>query len=186
VEKGGTPFLILEFVDGPTLQDLLKQGPLPPVVVAVVGAQLAAALEHAHFHRIIHRDLKPANVMLTRTGEVKLMDFGIARDEEQAALTKTGMAVGTPAYMSPEQVTGSSLDQRTDVYSLGVLLYECLAGVRAFSGQAGGTRRSPRSRRACPPPWRRSSSAPCRPGRTTGTSTPPPCGATSRRTSPPN
>lgn len=138
VEKTGSQFLILEFVDGPTLQELLRDGPLPPLVAAVVGAQLASALEHAHFHRIIHRDLKPANVMLTRTGEVKLMDFGIARDEDLGPLTKTGMAVGTPSYMSPEQVTGSPLDARTDIYSLGVVLYECLAGERAFTAATPG------------------------------------------------
>jgi serine/threonine protein kinase len=138
VEKSGAQFLILEYVDGPTLLELLKQGPLPPIAAAVVGAQLASALEHAHFHRIIHRDLKPGNVMLTGLGEVKLMDFGIARDEELGSITKTGMAVGTPAYMSPEQVTGGALDQRTDVYSLGAVLYECLSGLRAFSGQGAG------------------------------------------------
>lgn len=138
VEKTGSQFLILEYVDGPTLLELVKDGPVPSLVGAVIGAQLASALEHAHFHRIIHRDLKPANVMLTRTGEVKLMDFGIARDEDLGPLTKTGMAVGTPSYMSPEQVTGSPLDSRTDIYSLGVLLYECLSGQRAFGGQSAG------------------------------------------------
>jgi serine/threonine-protein kinase len=138
VEKNGAQFLILEYVDGPTLLELLKDGPLPPIVAAVVAEQLASALEHAHFHRIIHRDLKPGNVMLTGLGEVKLMDFGIARDEELGSLTKTGMAVGTPSYMSPEQVTGGAIDQRTDVYSLGAVLYECLSALRAFSGQSAG------------------------------------------------
>ena len=138
VEKNGAQFLILEYVDGPTLLELLKQGPLPPIVAAVVAEQLASALEHAHFHRIIHRDLKPGNVMLTGLGEVKLMDFGIARDEELGSITKTGMAVGTPSYMSPEQVTGGAIGQRTDVYSLGAVLYECLSGLRAFSGQSAG------------------------------------------------
>jgi serine/threonine-protein kinase len=138
VEKNGAQFLILEFVDGPTLSELLRDGPFPALVVAVIGAQLASALEHAHFHRIIHRDLKPANAMLSRTGEVKLMDFGIARDEDLGPLTKTGMAIGTPAYMSPEQVTGGAIDHRTDIYTLGVVLYECAAGQRPFTGNSPG------------------------------------------------
>ncbi len=138
VEKMGSQFLVMELVDGPTLHELVKGGPLPPMVAAVIGMQLAAALEHAHFHRIIHRDLKPANVMLAKSGEVKLMDFGIARDEDLGPLTRTGMAVGTPTYMSPEQVSGAPLDARTDLYSLGVLLYECLAGVRPFTGRSAG------------------------------------------------
>jgi serine/threonine protein kinase len=96
VDKAGAQFLILELVDGPTLHELLRDAPLPPMVAAVVGAQMCAALEHAHFHRIIHRDLKPANVMLGRVGEVKLMDFGIARDEDLGRLTQTGMASERP------------------------------------------------------------------------------------------
>ncbi len=138
VEKSGAQFLILEYVDGPTLSELLKQGPLPPIVVAVIGARLASALEHVHLHRIIHRDLKPANVMISRAGELKLMDFGIARDEDLGPLTKTGMAVGTPAYMSPEQVSGAAVDARTDLYTLGVVLYECAAGQRPFTGNSPG------------------------------------------------
>ncbi len=138
VEKNGGQFLILEYVDGPTLSELVKQGAFPPIVVAVIGARLASALEHVHFHRIIHRDLKPANVMLSRAGEVKLMDFGIARDEDLGPLTKTGMAVGTPAYMSPEQVSGAQVDARSDLYTLGVVLYECAAGQRPFTGNSPG------------------------------------------------
>jgi len=138
VEKSGAQFLILEYVDGPTLGQLLREGALPPVVAAVIGVQLAAALEHVHFHRIIHRDLKPANVMLTRTGEVKLMDFGIARDEDLGPLTKTGLAVGTPSYMSPEQISGADVDARTDLYTLGVVLYECVSGKRCFTGNSPG------------------------------------------------
>ena len=138
VEKGDSLFMVMEHVDGGTLSELLKTGPLPPQVAAVICLQLADALDHAHFRRIIHRDLKPANVMLTRTGEVKLMDFGVAKDEGLEALTQEGMAVGTPAYMAPEQVMGQPVDVRTDLFALGVLLYECLAGRRPFTGRTTG------------------------------------------------
>jgi serine/threonine protein kinase len=107
-------------------------------VAAVLGARIASALDHAHFRHIIHRDLKPGNVMLTKSGEVKLMDFGIAKDVDLVALTQQGIAVGTPAYMSPEQVTGTALDPRTDIFSLGVLLYEALTGARPFQGKTAG------------------------------------------------
>lgn len=138
VEKNDSLFMVMEYVDGPTLQELIKEGQLPPDVAAVVGARIASALDHAHFRHIIHRDLKPGNVMLTKTGEVKLMDFGIAKDVDLVALTQQGMAVGTPAYMSPEQVTGAQLDPRTDIFSLGVLLYEALTGTRPFQGKTAG------------------------------------------------
>ncbi|CAM3325019.1 serine/threonine-protein kinase [Corallococcus soli] len=138
VEKNDSLFMVMEYVDGPTLHALIKDGPLPPDVAAVIGARIASALDHAHFRRIIHRDLKPANVMLTKSGEVKLMDFGIAKDVGLEALTQQGMAVGTPSYMSPEQVTGAAIDARTDIFSLGVLLYEALSGTRPFVGKTAG------------------------------------------------
>lgn len=141
VEKNGSYFMIMEYVDGPTLAELLRQGPLPPLAAAVIAARVASALDHAHFNRIIHRDLKPSNVMIDRSGEVKLMDFGIAREEGRdvnEALTREGVAVGTPSYMSPEQVAGAAVDPRSDVFSLGVVLYECLAGERPFTGATAG------------------------------------------------
>jgi serine/threonine-protein kinase len=138
VEKGESLFMVMELVDGPTLAELLKAGPLPADVAAVIAVQLARALGHAHFRGIVHRDLKPSNVMLTRTGEVKLMDFGVAKDGGLEDLTREGMAVGTPAYMSPEQVTGAPVDARTDLFALGGVLYEALAGTRAFTGKSAG------------------------------------------------
>lgn len=138
VEKNDGLFMVMEYVDGPTLHELIKDGPLPADVAAVLGARIASALDHAHFRHIIHRDLKPGNVMLTKSGEVKLMDFGIAKDVDLVSLTQQGMAVGTPAYMSPEQVTGTALDPRTDIFSLGVLLYEALTGARPFQGKTAG------------------------------------------------
>jgi serine/threonine protein kinase len=138
IEKNDALYMVMELVDGPTLGDLLKEGPMPPAVAAVIGAQLASALEHAHFARIVHRDIKPANIMLAKSGEVKLMDFGIARDEALEKLTRKGMAVGTPSYMSPEQVGGEDVDPRSDIYSLGVVLYECLSGLKPFTGANAG------------------------------------------------
>jgi serine/threonine protein kinase len=151
VEKGESLFMVMELVDGPTLAELLKDGPLPAEVAAVVGAHVAQALDHAHFRRIIHRDLKPANVMLTRTGEVKLMDFGVAKDEALEALTREGMAVGTPAYMAPEQVSGQPVDVRTDIFALGVLLYQALSGQRPFTGRTAGEVFARIREARCPP-----------------------------------
>ena len=138
IEKNDGFYMIMELVDGPTLGDLIKEAPLPAEAVAVIGLQLASALEHAHFHRVVHRDLKPANVMINSWGEVKLMDFGIAQQEDLDRLTRTGMAVGTPSYMSPEQVTGGQVDPRSDIYSLGVMLYEAISGKRPFTGSNPG------------------------------------------------
>lgn len=138
VEKNDGLYMVMELVDGPTLSELIKESPLPPDAVAVIGLQLASALEHAHFHRVVHRDLKPGNVMINSWGDVKLMDFGIAQQEDLDRLTRTGMAVGTPSYMSPEQVTGGQVDARSDLYSLGVMLYEALAGKRPFTGANPG------------------------------------------------
>ncbi|MFO0593663.1 MAG: serine/threonine-protein kinase [Myxococcaceae bacterium] len=138
IEKNDGLYMIMELVDGPTLHELIKEAALPADAVAIVGLQLASALEHAHFHRVVHRDLKPGNVMINSWGEVKLMDFGIAQQEDLDRLTKTGMAVGTPAYMSPEQITGGQVDARSDLYSLGVMLFEALSGARPFTGANPG------------------------------------------------
>jgi eukaryotic-like serine/threonine-protein kinase len=138
VEKNDVLFMVMEFVDGPTLQELIREGPLPAEVAAVIAARITSALEHAHLRHIVHRDLKPANVMLAKCGEVKLMDFGVAKDAGLEALTAEGMAVGTPSYMSPEQVTGTPVDPRTDLFALGVLLYEMLVGTRPFLGRHAG------------------------------------------------
>ena len=138
IEKNDTLFMIMEYVDGPTLGDLLREGPIPPDVAAVIGARVASALDHAHFSRIIHRDIKPGNIMITKAGEVKLMDFGIAKDHSLESLTQEGVAIGTPSYMSPEQVSGHELDPRTDIFSLGVVLYECLTGQKPFVAATAG------------------------------------------------
>ncbi len=138
IEKNDGWYLVMELVDGPTLGELLKDGPLPAPVAALIGLQVASALEHAHFHRLVHRDLKPANIMVSKWGDTKLMDFGIAQAGDLDRLTQTGLAVGTPSYMSPEQIAGEEVDGRSDVYSLGVVLYEALSGQKAFTGGSTG------------------------------------------------
>lgn len=129
-------WLALELVEGDTLADRYKAGPLDPQDVARTGAQVAAALAHAHGHGVVHRDVKPSNVLLA-DDRARLTDFGIARlVDDEAALTMTGTAVGTAAYIAPEQVTGGSVTTASDVYALGLLLLEGLTGRREFPGPA--------------------------------------------------
>ncbi len=125
-------YIALEYVDGYDLRTLLKHGALPLDVALIVAEKVADALEHAHVHGIVHRDVKPANVMVSRTGEVKLMDFGIARAEDQEGLTRTGVVVGTPTYMAPEVLRGKEAGPAADVYGLGATLYRALAGKPLF------------------------------------------------------
>jgi len=129
-------FLVMELVDGYTIGDLIaEQGPLPVPWVAAIGAQVAAVLASAHDREIIHRDIKPQNVMLMRDGTVKVLDFGVAGIMSQR-ITGTGVAVGTPAYMAPEQTYNLPATPRTDLYALGCLLYEMLSGEPLFTGSS--------------------------------------------------
>lgn len=130
-------FLVMEHVDGPSLRDILKeQAPLDPTVVAAIGEQVASALGEAHSHGLVHRDVKPANILLAADGTVKVTDFGIAKalSGADATLTTPGTVVGTAAYVAPEQLQDGTVDARADIYSLGVVLHECLTGRAAFSG----------------------------------------------------
>jgi eukaryotic-like serine/threonine-protein kinase len=130
-------FLVMEHVDGPSLRDVLKEwGPLEPLAVAALGEQVASALGEAHAHGLVHRDVKPANILLASDGTVKVTDFGIAKalSGADATLTSPGTVVGTAAYVAPEQLEDASVDARADIYALGVVLYECLTGRPAFSG----------------------------------------------------
>lgn len=127
-------FITMEYLDGDSLRDYLKRaGKFPPERVMDLARQIAAGLGEAHAQGVVHLDLKPENVMLARDGLVKLMDFGIAR-ALGGTTASTLTVVGTPGYMAPEQSQGRSTDQRTDLYALGLILYECLTGRRAFSG----------------------------------------------------
>ncbi len=133
LKDGQTMFIVMEYVQGIDLYDLLERTPRLPVEVAsIIALQVARALDYAHFRGIIHRDIKPANVMISHQGEVKLMDFGIARDETLSDLTETGTGVGTPSYMSPEQILGDKLDFRSDIFSLGIVLYQMVTGRKPF------------------------------------------------------
>src|SRR5450631_369883 len=133
------PYIVMEYVDGRTLRDLLKtERHIMPTRALEITAEILKALDYSHRNGIIHRDIKPANVMLTRSGEVKVMDFGIARSVAQAsaAVTQTAAVIGTAQYLSPEQARGEQVDPRSDVYSTGCLLYELLTGTPPFTGDS--------------------------------------------------
>ena len=144
-EAAGQKALVLELVEGPTLAERIAQGRIPVDEALSIARQIAEALEAAHEAGVIHRDLKPANVKVKDDGTVKVLDFGLAKALEpsvpgdsppsssgSAPVTQIGIAMGTPAYMSPEQARGKSVDKRTDIWSFGIVLYEMLAGERPF------------------------------------------------------
>ena len=150
-EADGVKALVLELVEGPTLADRIKQGPIPIDEALAIAKQIAEALEAAHEQGVIHRDLKPANVKVREDGTVKVLDFGLAKAFQPdagdpnmsmsptisltAAATQMGMIIGTAAYMSPEQARGKVVDKRTDIWAFGVVLYEMLSGARPFQGE---------------------------------------------------
>jgi eukaryotic-like serine/threonine-protein kinase len=145
VTADGRACIVMQYVEGESLAEALRRGPLEPRQALGMAADLASALAAAHQRGIIHRDVKPQNVMLTPSGRVKLLDFGIARIEPslpdavtESSITGTGTVAGTPAYMSPEQVRQQPLDARSDLYSLGAVLYEALTGRRAANGATMG------------------------------------------------
>jgi tetratricopeptide (TPR) repeat protein len=146
-EAGDRPYLVMEFLRGVTLADMLTAEPLPIGTVVLLGVQIAEALDAAHAAGIVHRDVKPANIFVTARGDAKLLDFGLAAMHEapdgsaaserrDVLLTNPGTAVGTVLYMSPEQALGDPLDPRTDIFSLGLVLYQMVTGTHAFDGRS--------------------------------------------------
>ena len=140
VEVDGRLLIVMELVQGRPLLDVISGGPLPPAEAVAIGVQITAALGEAHRAGILHRDVKSGNIMLTPQGQVKILDFGLAKrivapdDAHGTELTREGMAVGTLSYMSPEQLLAQKVDERSDLFSLGVVLYEMVAGRRPFQG----------------------------------------------------
>src|SRR5262245_1477115 len=128
-------YLACEYVPGEPLRAVLELGPLPYTQVVTIGAQVARALSAAHAAGVVHRDIKPENVVKTASGVVKVLDFGLARidGDTQPKLTQTGVILGTPAYLAPEQAMGRQIDFRTDLFALGLLLYELTSGVNPFA-----------------------------------------------------
>jgi serine/threonine protein kinase len=133
-DENGVPFFIMEYVEGKTLEKILDAGPLPLEKAVMWATDLAAALSRAHRAKIIHGDVKPANILVTKDGQIKLGDFGVARFATQ--VSASGNVMGTPAYLSPEQIQGNTQDTRSDLFSLGIILYQMTTGVRPFDGSS--------------------------------------------------
>jgi eukaryotic-like serine/threonine-protein kinase len=158
-EGSGAPFLVMQLVEGSTLADELRHGPVPPHRAATYGAALADALAYVHERGFVHRDVKPANVLISGDGRVHLADFGIARLVDSAHETRTGDVLGTPGYFSPEQVVGEPVGAPTDIYALGIVLIECVTGERPFEGgpmevALARVHRAPDIPAALPEQWR--------------------------------
>src|SRR5215471_84322 len=151
-EQDGRPFIAMEFIDGETLRNHIQGRALRLEATLRFGTQIADALDAAHTEGIVHRDIKPANIFVTKRGYAKVLDFGLAKlvpkgiargevdsnDEAPGSTSLAGIISGTPSYMSPEQVRGDNLDRRTDLFSLGLVLYEMATGQQAFGGSTGG------------------------------------------------
>jgi serine/threonine-protein kinase len=139
VENKSRPYLVMEYLEGQTLSELLRSvRPLPEPDAVKIASRICEALDYMHQRGVVHRDLKPQNIMLCNDGTIRIMDFGIARAQGARRLTFVGFtpAMGTPDYMAPEQVRGSRGDQKTDIYSLGAILYEMTSGEPPFGGDS--------------------------------------------------
>jgi serine/threonine protein kinase len=136
-QENGRYFIVMEYLEGDNLrQKMDREGPLPPDEAVRIATQVLDGLAHAHSKGVIHRDIKPENIHILPTGLVKITDFGIARLKYEPNLTMDGQIFGTPSYMSPEQVQGGAIDERSDLFSVGVILYEMLAGYKPFQGDS--------------------------------------------------
>jgi serine/threonine protein kinase len=161
---GGRPYLVMQLVSGCTLRTMINRGPMDPAVVARLGTRLTETLRHVHSRHIMHRDIKPSNVLVDGSGACYLADFGIAKAIGAARLTASGHCVGTAAYLAPEQVAGQGAGPAADIYSLGLVLLECLTGRPEYTGteaEAAIARltRPPRIPSDLPPPLRRALTA---------------------------
>ena len=134
--EDGQLYMAMPYYEGESLRERIARGDVAVLEALDIGVQLSGALSAAHDKGIVHRDVKPGNVMITPDGQVRLMDFGLARREDSTRMTKTGTTLGTVAYMSPEQAEGRDVDGRADVWALGAVLYEMLAGKKPFRGDA--------------------------------------------------
>lgn len=140
VDDPREPFIVMEYIEGIDLSTIIeKMGNLPPLIAASLLLGVVRGTSFIHTHNLIHRDIKPSNIRITNRGTVKLMDFGIVMDTENQSLTRPGMMVGSPQYLSPEQVLGDPLTPRADIFLLGIVLYEMVTGARPFKEEAGET-----------------------------------------------
>ena len=135
-KSGHLVYMAMEYIQGKELREWLADGkPLPIAQAVDIAAQVAEGLAYAHQHQVVHRDIKPANIMITPEGRAKIADFGIARMRSSETRTQTGVILGSPKYIAPEQVVGKRADHRSDIFSLGVILYECITGATPFNGE---------------------------------------------------
>ncbi len=134
-EHDGLAYLAMELLEGTDLRSRLQKETIPAAEAVEIARQVAEGLAYAHARGVVHRDIKPGNIMLNGDGQAKIMDFGLARMRMADHKTSTGMVLGTPRYMSPEQISGQPVDQRSDIFSLGIVLYEMLTGTRLFAGE---------------------------------------------------
>ncbi|MBE0433925.1 serine/threonine protein kinase [candidate division WOR-3 bacterium] len=133
---GQASYLVMQYVDGVSLADIIEsEAPLHPAAAATIASEICLALDHAHKHNVIHRDIKPTNVLISKDGQLKVTDFGVAKDKTARDQTHVGTLIGTPCYMSPEQAMGKKLTSQSDVYSTGIVLYEMVTGKKPFWGE---------------------------------------------------
>ena len=133
--EGDTAFIAMELLEGRDLREVIRDVSLAPTQSVAIAAAVAEGLAYAHERGVVHRDIKPGNIMVLPDGRVKIMDFGIARLHEPTVKTQTGVLLGSPQYMSPEQIVGQAFDHRADIFSLGLVLYEMLTGAKPFQGE---------------------------------------------------